>query len=365
MHANEHANEPTEQHADRLRTVNLEPSSDVVRKIMLAFVWSAAALAAVLATGTVGYRLLAPQYGWLDCFYMTFITIATIGYHEVVDTSHNPEARLFTVFIGFVGIGITTYIMSVITAYLVEGKINAALWRSRMEKNIHKLKQHYIVCGVGRVGHNVANELAATHRPYIVIDESLPIIEAHLERHPRTMYIHGDACDDDVLLKGHIETASGVFAVTGDDSRNLLITITAKQLNPQIRVVARCHEVRNIEKIRKAGADAIVSPDFTGGLRIASAMVRPHVVTFLDEMLKSEQDLRVEEIAIPASFEPATIESLDLKSEDYIVLAVHAASGWIFNPRPTVSLRPRDTLVVMANPEGRVALERKFSPQAA
>jgi len=338
---------------------------DSVRKIVLALLWSAIALAAVLVTGTIGYRLLAPAYSWLDCFYMTFITIATIGYHEVVDTANNPAARIFTVFIAFTGIGITTYIMSVFTAFLIEGRINAALWRSRMEKNIHRLKQHYIVCGVGRVGHNVANELAATKRPYIVIDESMPTIELHLQRHPGTMYIHGDACDDDVLIKGHIETARGVFAVTGDDSRNMLITITAKQLNPQARVVARCHEVRNIEKIRKAGADAIVSPDFTGGLRIASAMIRPHVVTFLDEMLKSDEDLRVEEIVVPSGFTAATLESLHLRGDDYIVLAVRNASGWIFNPGGTVTLRPRDTIVVMANPEGRIALESMFAAAAA
>ncbi|HWI15868.1 MAG TPA: NAD-binding protein [Burkholderiales bacterium] len=340
-------------------------ADDSFRKIGLAFLWSSIALAAVLVTGTVGYRLFSPQTSWFDCFYMTFITIATIGYGEIVDMTNNPGARMFTVLIAFTGIAITTYIMSVFTAFLIEGRINAALWRSRMEKNIHKLRQHYIVCGVGRVGHNVANELAATRRPYIVIDEAMPTIEAHLQRHPGTMYIHGDACDDDVLIKGHIETARGVFAVTGDDSRNLLITITAKQLNPQARVVARCHEVRNIEKIRKAGADAIVSPDFTGGLRIASAMIRPHVVTFLDEMLKSDEDLRVEEIPVPSGFIPATLESLHLRSEDYIVLAVRNSSGWIFNPGGTVTLRPRDTLVVMANPEGRVALESLFAAAAA
>ena len=340
-------------------------ADDSVRKIVLAFLWSAIALGTVLVTGTVGYRILAPGSSWLDYFYMTFITIATIGYGEIFDISHNPAARVFTMFVAFTGIAITTYIMSVFTAFLIEGRINAALWRSRMEKNIHKLRQHYIVCGVGRVGHNVANELAATKRPYIVIDEALPTIELHLQRHPGTMYIHGDACDDDVLLKGHIETAQGVFAVTGDDSRNLLITITAKQLNPRVRVVARCHEVRNIEKIRKAGADAIVSPDFTGGLRIASAMIRPHVVNFLDEMLKSDDDLRVEEIIVPPGFEPATLGSLHLRGEDYIVLAVRNASGWLFNPGATVTLRPRDALVVMANPAGRVALESMFAAALA
>ena len=329
------------------------------RQIVFSFVWSFIALALVLATGTVGYRIIGgPQYSWVDCFYMTFITIATIGYGEVVDLSHSPGGRIFTVFIAFAGIGTATYIMSTVTAYLVEGKINEVFWRRRMEKHIHKLKQHYLMCGIGRVGCNVANELAATHRPYVVIDEDIHNIEAYLERHPDTMYVHGDACDDDVLLKAHVETAAGVFAVTGDDSKNLLITITAKQLNPAVRIVARCHEVRNIEKTRKAGADSIVSPDFTGGLRIASAMIRPHVVTFLDEMLKSDTNLRVEEIVVPSGFPDTNVSDLKLKGKDYILLAVREKDRWRFNPADGDVVRPGNTLVVMATPAGRAQLER-------
>jgi voltage-gated potassium channel len=340
--------------------MSLPASSEVTsRQIILSFIWSFVALALVLATGTIGYRVIGgAQYSWLDCFYMTFITIATIGYSEVIDLTHSPGGRLFTVFIAFAGIGTATYIMSTVTAYLVEGKINEVLWRRRMEKHIHKLKQHYIMCGIGRVGRNAANELATTGRPYVVIDEDIRGIEAYLERHPDTMYIHGDACDDDVLIKAHIESAAGVFAVTGDDSKNLLITITAKQLNPTARVVARCHEVRNIEKIRKAGADAIVSPDFTGGLRIASAMIRPHVVNFLDEMLKSDNRLRVEEIVVPADFPEAELSTLGLKSRDCLLLAVRHVDQWDFNPGERYMVRPGNTLVVMATPSGRQDLEK-------
>ena len=316
-------------------------------------------LATLHVVGTLGFRVLGgPQYTWLDCFYMTFITIATIGYGEVIDLSANPPGRVFAMAIGFLGIANTWYIMSLMVSYLVEGRINEALWRRKMEKHIHKLKKHYIVCGIGRVGRNVADELLATHRPYLVIDESLPAIEAYLERHRDTMYIHGDCSDDDILLKAHIESATGLFAVTGDDSKNLLITITAKQLNPAIRVVARCHEVRNIEKIRKAGADSIVSPDFTGGLRIASAMIRPHVVTFLDQMLKSDEHLRVEEVIVPADFPERAISDLDLSGRDFILVALREGERWAFNPDPSHRLRPGMTLVVMATPHGRRAVEQ-------
>lgn len=336
-----------------------EISADTTtRQTITRFLWALAALWSVLGIGTVGYKIIAPEATWLDCLYMTFITIATIGYGEIVDLSARPGGRVFTMFIAFAGIGVSAYIISAVTAYLVEGKINEVLWRRRMEKQIHKLGKHYIVCGIGRVGRNVANELAATGRPYVVVDEDMRSIQTHLERHPDIMYLHGDASDDDVLIKAHIETAAGVFAVTGDDSKNLLITITAKQINPEVRIVTRCHEVRNIEKIRKAGADAIVSPDFTGGLRMASAMVRPHVVTFLDEMLKSDDSLRVEEIIIPAGFPETPLGALNLKSRDYIVLAIRDHQNWQFNPGTEETLRAGSALIVMATPEGRHALEK-------
>lgn len=336
----------------------LQLPAETPADIALRFGRAIGLLALVHLVGTVGFRVLGgPQYSWLDSFYMTFITIATIGYAEVIDLSANPAGRIFAMAIAIVGIANTWYIMSLLVAYLVEGKINEALWRRRMEKHIHKLKNHYIVCGVGRVGRNVANELAATHRPCVVIDEDMRSIDAYLEHHPDTMYIHGDACDDDVLLRAHIETSIGVFAVTGDDSKNLLITITAKQLNPAARVVARSHEVRNIEKIRKAGADAIVSPDFTGGLRIASAMIRPHVVSFLDEMLKTEEQLRVEQIVVPAGFPEKRLAELKLGGRDYILVALHEQGRWVFNPDDSHLVRPGTALIVMATPAGRKAIE--------
>ena len=231
-----------------------------------------------------------------------------------------------------------------------------------MDKMIKKLHGHYIICGFGRVGHNVANELDATNRHYLPIDESEAVLEAQVERHPGLIYLHGDASDDDLLIEANIEHAKGVFAVTGDDSRNLMISLTAKQLAPHVRVVARCNDIRNTEKLRKAGADAIVSPNFTGGMRIASAMIRPHVVSFLDEMLRSEQHLRVEEIALPASFVGRALSQLGLKrSDDYLLLALRTGKEWTFNPHPDQQLEPGHIIVAMASPKGRAEIEAAVS----
>lgn len=325
------------------------------------------ALVAVHVLGTVGYMVLTEhRYSWFDCFYMTFITVATIGFGEIIDMSSNQPARIFTVIIGILGAGNLSLLFSVVTVVILETDLDGTLRRRRMEKAIKKLKGHYILCGFGRVGRNIAHELEATHRHFVGVDEDIQRLEDYKERNPGFLYLHGDASDDEILQAADLENAKGLFAVTGDDSRNLMIVFTAKQLRPDLRVVARCQETRNIEKMRRAGADAIVSPDFTGGMRIASAMIRPHVVSFLDEMLKSEKSLRIEEVPVPAGFIPKPLGTLGLISANFVLLAVRERNGgWQFNPGHEFLLKPGYTLIAMAGPLGRMELEGALIDKAS
>jgi len=317
---------------------------------------------AVMACGTVGYRLIGgSQTTVIDALYMTFITVATIGYGEIVDLSHSPGGRVFTMIIASAGIASFTYMLSMLTAFIVEGDINQALRRRRMQKQIDRLRDHYIICGIGRVGANVAHELSVTGRDYVVVDISQQNIDTHLERYAGTPWIVGDGSEDEVLIRAGIARVRGVFAITGEDSKNLVITLSAKSLNPGIRVVARCHEINYMEKIRKVGADAIVSPDFTGGMRIASSMIRPQVVSFLDEMLRSDDKLRVEEIHVSPAFAGRTLGSLGLRGPDYMLLAVRAEGRWLFNPQDGFALQPGNSLVFMTSPRGRQEVEQMFA----
>jgi len=330
------------------------------------FVAPTLALATVSLIGTIGYKIIGgPQASWLDCLYMTFITIATIGYGEIIDLSHSPGGRVFTMAIGLVGIGVATYMISTLTAFILEGDMNEALRRRRMQKSIQAMRKHYIICGIGRVGTNVAHELEVTRRPYVVIESDKEAIERYLERHPEALWTHADSGEDSALIEAGIEHAAGVFAVTGDDSKNLVITLSAKLLNPEARVVARCHEINFTDKIRKVGADAIISPDFTGGMRIVSSMVRPKVVSFLDEMLFADNALRVEEVHIPEGFPAGTIGGLKLNRRDFVLMAVRVQDRWQFNPPEDFKISAGNTLVVMTTPEGRKSLQRSLDVAAA
>ncbi len=312
--------------------------------------------------GTIGYLIIGgEQTTPLDALYMTFITIATIGYGEIVDLSQSPVGRGFTMVLAFAGIANMGYVMSVVTAFIVAGDINLEFRRRKMMRDIEDMEGHYVVCGIGRVGTNVANELLITERPFIIVDSDHEKIKAFLEKNPDLPHVHGDASEDDILLAAGVLRAAGVFAITGDDSKNLVITLTVKQLTPAARVVARCHEINYMEKMKKVGADAIVSPDFTGGMRIASSMIRPQVVSFLDEMLRTDDRLRVEEVHVAPSHAGTKIGDLALRSHDYVVIAVRDGDKWRFNPDINFVLRNGNTLVVVATPEGRQALEQTLS----
>lgn len=327
------------------------------------FIWAGIATATVLAVGTIGYWFIGGQrYSILDCLYMTVITVLTIGFGEIIDLSDKPGGRVFTMFIALFGVGTLTYILSSFTAFVVEGELKEIFGRRRMEKAIEKLRHHYIVCGVDRVGFYIAHELHQTNRPYILIDVNREKIERAVEAFREQLFVEGDATDDSTLRRAGIEEARGVFAVTGDDNKNIVISLTAKQLNPRVRVVARCHEIRNVEKMKKAGADAVVSPDFIGGLRMASEMVRPAVVTFLDMMLRDrDKNLRIEEVAVPDAFGGNALSDLGLKRFPHLMLlAVRTGEDWLYNPPEDYVVSPGSTLIFMTTPKERFELKEIF-----
>lgn len=331
-----------------------------LRRIMHRIQLAAMLLLFLLALGTLGFYLIADWPSFSDALYMTIITITTVGYGEIVPV-HSLAARLFTGFISISGFGTLTFLFTSFTIFFLESDLDFSMRRRRMEKAIKQLSGHYIICGYGRVGRNVANELIATDRAYVAIEPDLPLMKEQADREPDLLWLQGDATDDELLQLAGIEQAAGVFAVSNDDAKNLMISLTAKQLNPKIRVVARCHEIRNVPKLKKAGADEVVVPDFTGGMKIVSLMVRPHVVSFLEEMRRSEHQVRMEEIRIPADFAARPLQALQLASPEYILVAVRLKKDWVFNPGQDFEITAGHTLVAMTTAEGRRLLEAQVS----
>jgi len=322
-----------------------------------------AALFTILMVGTVGYSIIGEgRYSIIDCLYMTVITVTTIGFGEIIDLSHSPGGRVFTMFIALSGVGIAAYFLSNVVDFMVEGRLQEAFWRRKMEREIGKLKKHYIVCCVDGVGSYIVKELYSTQRPYVIVDNDKTKAERIIGGLKNELFVEGDAADSDILTRAGINEALGLFAVTGDDNENLVISLTAKTLNSKIKVVAACNDVKNMEKIKKAGADAVVAPSYIGRLRIVSEMVRPTVVSFLDTMMRdTERNLRIEEISVSEAFVGRPIKGLDLKKyPGTLLLAVKGREGWIYNPDENHILKQGDALIIMTTPGERFELERIF-----
>lgn len=319
------------------------------RRIGMAFL----VLAGVTAAGTIGYRILLGA-SWLDCLYMTVITISTVGYGEVVPGMElHPEARVFTMLLILFGAGVLLYVLSTLTAFFVEGELRDILRRRKMERKIDALCDHVIVCGCGTTGIHVVKELLEVGTAFVVLERNDEILSGALERHP-FLYVQADATEDDVLLNAGIERAKGIVTLLPTDRDNLYVTFTARQLNPSIRIVSRGVEPRNRDKIRRAGADAVVYPNQIGGLRMVSQLIRPEAVTFLDRMLRPGKGVwRISEVEVdPGSpAEGRTLGSLDIPHRVGIpVLALSRGEGGsptYYPPSDTV-LEGGSRLVVLA-----------------
>lgn len=313
-------------------------------------------LVGITVLSVLGYRLLGGRsIGFLQALYMAVITLAGVGYSEVVDTSQNPGLRVFNMLVVFCGVTISVYVFSVVTAFLVEGEITNFFGIRKMEKRIGELTNHYIVCGLGDTGRYVVDELLKTRSPFVVIEHSEDAIKRFREHDPaaykETLYVLADATDEEALLSAGVDRARGVIAALGADKDNLIVTVLVKQKNAQIRIVARCTDLKFADKLKRAGADSTVSPNQIGGLRLASEVLRPHAVSFLDLMLKEHAyTFRIEELRVAtSSWVGKQVHQLQLKQRyNLLLLAVKdQGSAFLANPPEDLALNQGTVLIVM------------------
>ena len=303
-------------------------------------------ITAVVTYGTVGYMIIE---GWnfIDSLFMTVITLTTVGYSEIHEMDR--AGRVFSIVLILSGVGAMFYALSVGAKILLEGEIRDILGRKRLNKKIENLRNHYIICGYGRMGSIICKELMQSKSPFVVIEASselLATLDADI------LALQGDATQDSILKQAGIDKAKGLISVLSSDAKNLYVVLSARGLNPDLRIVARASEEGAEQKLIRAGADSVVSPYYIGGLRIAHTLIKPAVVDFIEFATRSENlELQMEEVKVKddSHFLDHSLDECGIRKDlGVIIVAIKRDSGNMeFNPTSTCIIRQGDTLVVM------------------
>ncbi len=332
------------------------------RRLGLAFL----ALVAVVAIGVIGFTIIGGrEYGLVDAVYMTIITLTTVGFGEIIDMAANPVGRIFTIFLLLGGMGIFAYSMLMLATFVIEGHVRHIFARRQMLRRIARMENHYIICGDSVVLWYITEELMKTGRSVVLVAPSQTFLDEAAERLGDVPGVVGDPTDDHVLLGAELLLAAGIVFCMENDKDNMLGVLTARRLARDVRIIASTELPETIAKLKAAGADSVVSPSHIGGLRMASELIRPAAVTFLDQMLRvGGGSLRVEEVVVPADSPRIgeSIAALEVDKESAVLLAVsrERAKDSEFKPDPATTLEPGMTLIIMSDVEGRTRLEKRL-----
>lgn len=337
--------------------------TDPIRQFRLALL----ALVALVVLGTLGYQILE-RWSLLDSLYMTVITLGTVGFSDH-PSSHcaplDPAGKLFTMALIVFGVGIVFWAGASLVEAVIGEQIWHALQRKKMAKQISTMRDHYIICGFGRMGQQIAKDLDREHVPYVVIErnpEQMPKLIA-LE----TPFVEGNASDDKTLTAAGIERAKGLITVAPSDEDNVFITLSARALNPRLFIVARSILEGNEDKLKMAGADRVMSPYVMGGKRMATAVLRPNVLDFLElAMHADDESIGIEELTVGPSCDLAGRKLAEIgirKATGGAVVAIRKASGkMIANPPDDEVVREGDVLIVLGLPSQLANAEKMICP---
>jgi voltage-gated potassium channel len=316
----------------------------------------------ILAFGTIGYMTIE---GWpfIDALYMTVITISTVGFKEVNQVG--PAGRVFTIILVFSGVGFTLYVAAAIVQFMVEGRIRIIMGRRRLDKKIDRLKNHYIVCGYGRIGRVLCRHLRRANIDVAVIEkdsELIPVMDAD-----GVLYIAGDAADENNLIKAGIERAKAVVAALATDTDNVFLVLTARQLAPELLIMARSSQDTAKIKLRTAGADFVESPYAMGAVSMAHRIIRPTVTSFLDlAFAHKRKDIQMEEIPVSPSSEMVNVQLKDSgirQKYNLIIIAIMKPDGnMLFNPSFEAVIAPNDTVIAVGEADNLQKLEWVLNP---
>lgn len=316
----------------------------------------------VIALGTDGFMLIE---GWSfpDALYMTIITLATVGFSEVHELS--GPGRYFTIIFILIGVGMFFYVAANFMQFMVEGRLREILGRRKLENKIKNLKNHYIVCGYGRIGSVLCRYLMDGGKKIVVVERDEKNI-ARLDE-AGILYLVAEATDEEVLEKAGVKKAEGLIAALGSDTDNVFVVLTARQLCPKIFILARANKQSSIPKLTAAGSNKVVSPHDIGAKRMAEGILRPHVTDFLDLTSRSStHDINMEEISVAEKSILAGVtlaESNIRKDMDLIIIAIKKSDGFMhFNPVFSAMIIPGDTVIAVGKNKNLALLEKVLNP---
>ncbi|KPA08946.1 potassium transporter TrkA [Candidatus Magnetomorum sp. HK-1] len=317
----------------------------------------------IFAGGTAGYMIIE-NWGFMDSLYMTAITIATVGFSEVHPLS--SAGHLYTIFLIFTGVGFFAYIGSSFMQFTIDGRLKDMWGRRRLDKQISKFKNHIIICGYGRIGRVLFQQLISRFPDIVVIEQDpnlLPVMEED-----GITYVLGSSTEEKSLLKAGIKNANGLVAVLGEDTDNVFLVLTARQLNPDLYIVARACRAASKKTLLAAGADRVDSPYDVGAVRMAQAIIRPTVLNFLDYTFAQKQnDIQMEETKVNGSSElvGCSLQESGIRQKfNLILIAIKKNNGqMLFNPSSKTCLNEGDTVISLGQPDDLIAFDRTLNPK--
>ena len=316
----------------------------------------------IIIFGTAGYVIIE-DWEVFDALYMTIITVSTVGFSEIHNIS--KTGRLFTILLVFSGVGFTLYIAAAVVQFMVEGRIRIILGRRRLEKKISRMKNHYIVCGYGRIGRVVCRNLKRKPLDLVVIEkdpELISVMDAD-----GVLYISGDAADEENLIRAGIKRAKGLVAVLASDADNVFLVLTARQLDPDLLIIARASQEESKSKLRAAGANTVESPYGIGAASMAHRIIRPTVTSFLDlAFAHKRKDIQMEEIPVSASSDLVNIMLKDTgirQKYNLIIIAIKKPDkSMLFNPSFEAMIEVGDTIIAVGEEVNLQELEKILNP---
>jgi len=315
----------------------------------------------VIAGGTIGYELIE-GWGLMDSLYMTLITISTVGYFEVHPLG--PAGRIFTMALVICGVGFSLYVAAALVQFMVEGRIRIILGRRRLDKKIGRLKDHFIVCGYGRIGRVLCRNLKRKPIDIVVIEKDSELVPTMEE--DGVLYLSGDAADEAILEKARIHNAKGLVAVLATDTDNVFLVLTARQMAPNLQIYARAGREGSKKKLMTAGANVVESPYEMGAVSMAYRIIRPTVTSFLNLAFSQKStEIQMEEIPVG---DGCKLQNIELKDSgirqkfNLIIIAIKKPDGsMLFNPSFETRINPGDTVIAVGEPDNLTRFEKELN----